>query len=85
MKLRVRAFGLAFGVLLGLTLCLGTIYSVALGIGRTYYYYAWVLPFLGRNIFGIVYGLVGGLIEGFLIGAFFAWLYNRFCTALYKT
>ena len=49
MKLRVRAFGLAVGVLFGLTLCLGTIYSVVLGVGRTYYDYAWVLPFLERK------------------------------------
>ncbi len=83
MKLRVRAYGMAFGVLLGLAYCLGTIYSIAFGAGLTYQYYANFLPFLQRSFLGVIIGLVGGFIEGFLIGAFFAWLYNKFHGMIY--
>ncbi len=85
MKLRVRAFGLAIGMLLGLAFCLGTIVSVLFGAGLTFGHFASFLPYLERSFFGIVYGLVGGFIEGFLVGAFVAWVYNTSCKALYKS
>jgi hypothetical protein len=83
MKLRVRAFGLAGGVLLGLAYCIAMILSLAVGTGQSIVALKLVLPFFERSFFGVVYGLVGGFIEGFLVGAFFAWLYNKACKVIY--
>jgi hypothetical protein len=85
MKLRVRAFGMAAGVTSGLIFCLVTLYSLVLGRGEAFTYFAFCLPYLTRTPFGVVYGLVGGFIEGFLIAGFFAWLYNKFHKMFYES
>jgi hypothetical protein len=83
MKLRVRAFGMAGGVVLGLAYCIAMIVSIAIGAGKTIGLMRVVVPFFERNFLGVVAGLVGGFIEGFLVGALFAWLYNKFHKMLY--
>jgi hypothetical protein len=84
MKLRVRAFGIASGVLFGLVCCVAMILSIYIGSGQTIRAIRYILPFYDRNLLGVVAGLVGGFVEGFLVGAFFAWLYNRFHSILYR-
>jgi hypothetical protein len=83
MKLRVRAFGMAAGVVLGLAYCMAMILSIAFGAGNTISLMRLVVPFFERNFVGVVAGLAGGFVEGFLVGAFFAWLYNKFYKMLY--
>jgi F0F1-type ATP synthase assembly protein I len=83
MKLRVRAFGMASGLISGVVFCLGTLYSLLFGAGEAFTYFAFFLPYLTRTPFGVAYGLLAGFVEGFLIGAIFAWLYNRFCRMFY--
>ena len=83
MKLRVRAFGMALGAVIGLACCIAMILSITIGSGQTIRSIGYVLPFYGRNLLGVVAGLIGGFIEGFIVGAFFAWLYNRFHKMLY--
>lgn len=77
MKLNVKAFALAFGLVWGFGLFLFTWWLIAFDgatgeitlIGRLY---------RGYNIspLGSVIGLLWGLIDGAIGGAIFAWLYN---------
>jgi hypothetical protein len=83
MKLRVRAFGLATGVVAGLFVFFITMVSIWLGRGETID--ALVVPFPGfsRSIGGAIVGMIWGFVDGFIGGALLAWLYNRFATTLF--
>ncbi len=83
MKLRVRAFGLATGVVAGLFVLFVTLVSIWFGRGETID--ALVVPFPGfsRSIGGAIVGLIWGFVDGFIGGALLAWLYNRFATTLF--
>lgn len=78
MKLNVRAFSLACGLLWGLGIFLLTwwiiIFNGATGettlIGEIYRGYSITAQ-------GSIIGLMWGLIDGLIGGAVFAWLYNR--------
>ena len=78
MQLHVRAFGLSFGIVMGLGILLMTLISLWFGRGQTID--ALVVPFpgYGRSILGALMGFVWGFIDGFIGGALLAWLYNRF-------
>lgn len=79
MKLNVKAFGLAFGVLWGCGIFFLTWYLIMLEgtspdvtlLGRVY---------LGHTLtpVGSLIGLAWGLCDGFIGGALLAWLYNKF-------
>ncbi len=78
MKLDIRAFALACGLLWGLALFLVTWWILAFDGAIT------ELTFLGRvyrgysvTPLGSVIGLVWGFADGLIGGAIFAWLYNR--------
>ena len=77
MKLRVQAFGLATGIVMGLFVFLLTLVSLWFGRGETID--ALVVPFPGfsRSIGGAIVGLIWGFVDGFIGGALLAWLYNR--------
>jgi hypothetical protein len=83
MKLRVRAFGLATGVVAGLFVLFVTLVSIWFGRGETID--ALVVPFPGfsRSVGGAIVGLIWGFVDGFIGGALLAWLYNRFATTLF--
>lgn len=78
MKLDIRAFALACGLLWGLALFLVTWWILAFDgaiteptfLGRIYRGYS-ITPL------GSVIGLVWGFADGLIGGAIFAWLYNR--------
>ena len=79
MKLNIKAFGLAGGITWGLLILLLTFWFLIMG------YQGSVLAKLGNvyigysvTLWGAFIGLVWGFIDGFIIGAFFAWLYNKF-------
>ena len=81
MKLNVKAFALACGLVWGVGLFLLTWWIIALD-GAT-----GEITFLGRiyrgyNIspVGSIVGLVWALIDGAIAGAIFAWLYNLIAT-----
>ncbi len=85
MKLRVRAFGLAIGIVWGLILFLTTIESTLVGTGQTMsklrtLYYGYQVSFGGAIV-----GLLWGVVSGFLLGAAVAWLYNTFHKAIYTS
>lgn len=86
MKLRVRALGLAMGVLLGLVVSSATFISMAVG-GR-----AQTIGNFGIVMWGYRVSLLGafvafawGLLYGFIGGAILALLYNAFHKMLYKS
>ncbi len=79
MKLNVKAFGLACGLLVGVGLFLVT-WWIILFSGVTH-----EVTFIGKvyrgytiSPLGSVIGLAWGLADGFIGGAIFAWLYNLF-------
>ena len=86
MKLNIRAFALAFGLLWGLGVFLLTWWIIAFDgvtaeptfIGRLYRGYS-ISPS------GSVIGLFWGLADGAIGGAVFAWLYNSFVGFFEKT
>ena len=77
MKLNIKAFALACGILWGLGLFFLTWWLIALGgatgeitwIGRLYRGYS-ISPI------GSLFGLVWGFFDALIGGAIFAWLYN---------
>ncbi len=82
MKLSVKAFGLSCGIVWGLVILLATWWLLFYGtpgelisklesiyIGYTF---TW---------FGGVIGMVWGFVSGFILGAVFAWLYNKLAGA----
>jgi hypothetical protein len=83
MKLRVRAFGLATGVVAGLFVFVISLVSLWFGGGETLD--ALVVPFPGfaRSLGGAIVGLLWGFVYGFIGGALLAWLYNRLTSTLF--
>jgi hypothetical protein len=77
MELRKRALGIAFGVVWGLVILLGTWVIVIKGteglmISKlSTFYIGYSSSFIG-GIIGFLYGFVTGFIAGFII----AWIYN---------
>jgi hypothetical protein len=85
MKLQIKAFALACGILWGLGLFVVTWWIIAFEgatgdptfIGRVYRGYA-ISPA------GSLIGLVWALVDGVIGGAIFAWLYNVLATRFAK-
>ena len=85
MELRKRALGMAFGLVWGLTILLGTWFLLLRGSpGEIFsklesfyigYSYSWG---------GAVIGFIWGFVEGFIAGVLIAWLYDLFCKMFYK-
>jgi len=87
-KLNVKGFGLAAGLLLGGCLLVVGLAATYLGVkeGNSYYGKDFMLamasiypgykgtPEMSASLIGALYGFV----DGFIGGAIFAWLYNRF-------
>jgi hypothetical protein len=77
MKLKVVAFGLAFGILWGLGILILGILAI-FGYGLT-----WVAVLssvyigYGATILGSLVGAFWGFVDAFIGGAVFAWLYNK--------
>ncbi len=86
MKLRVRAFGLSVGTILGLGLFAATLISLWAGEGQTISkLMTYFTPGFGRSFLGAFMGLVWGFVYGFIAGSVCAWLYNIYHKALYKS
>jgi hypothetical protein len=85
MKIRVRALGLAVGIVWGLGIFVATLWAAAVGRGRTMellngMYLGYTISFGGAFV-----GLIWGLVTGFMSGALIAWMYNMFHKMLYKS
>jgi fructose-specific phosphotransferase system IIC component len=85
MRLRVRALGLAVGIVWGLGVLVATLWLIWFGqvtgvpLMKKFY--------LGydETYLGALVGFIWGFIDGFVAGALIAWLYNKFHKAFYKT
>ncbi len=78
MKLDKKAFGLACGIIWGLTVLVATYWVMTRGGGHTLvllqqFYFGYKISWWGAII-----GLAYGFVNGFICGWIFAWLYNRF-------
>ncbi len=85
MKLRVRALGLAVGIVWGMGIFVATLWSSLLGGGKTLvllsaYYYGYTVDFGGAFV-GLLWGFVNGAVFGLAVG----WLYNNFHKMLYSS
>lgn len=85
MELRLRAFGLSLGMVLGLAMLLMTWFFVSQGLSDEYFSKLQVL-FIGYSISwtGGIVGFIWGFILGFVGGVLIAWLYNNFSKMLHK-
>ncbi len=82
MKLNVKAYALTCGILWGLAVLLGTWWLLIRGadgeiitkLSAFYigYSYSWG---------GAVIGLLWGFVDGLIVGAIFAWVYNKLAKA----
>jgi hypothetical protein len=79
MKLNVKAFALACGLLWGVSMLFCTIWVIKIAEGSNAFldamsdFYIGYTVTMGGAFIGLVYGFFDGLIGGFI----FAWLYNK--------
>ena len=86
MELRKRALGVAFGLVWGLSILLGTWWLLFLGspgttigmLSKLYigYSYSW-----GGAVIGFLWGFIDGFVCGFLV----AWIYNIANKSFFKS
>ncbi len=85
MELRRRAFGLAFGVMLGLIVLISTWWLI-LARSEAYIFSKISTFFFGFSLTvpGSFVGFFWGFVYGFGVGFLFAWFYNSFCRMIYE-
>jgi hypothetical protein len=77
MRLDVKAFGLACGILWGAAVFLATVWLKVFGFNGEaislldHFYFGYTFSYLGAII-----GAIWGFVDGFISGAILAWLYN---------
>lgn len=77
--LKVKAFGLALGIIWALAVVWSIILAM-MGKGLApfnfinQFYLGWLSPTVG----GLIIGIIIGFIDGSIAGMIFAWLYNKF-------
>ncbi len=81
MKLNATAFGLACGILWGVTVLLATIWVALAGGGEHLlllrrFYFGYSVSYLG-GILGLAYGFIDGFIGGWVLARLYNWLAAR--------
>ncbi len=78
MKFNIKAFGLTSGIVWGLSVFLATFWILIMGasgktLGKLSKFY------IGYSVSwgGAFVGLIWGFVDGLIVGAIFAWLYNK--------
>jgi hypothetical protein len=84
MNLRVRAFGLAVGIVCGLGIFAVTLIDAARGAGRTLGLLNAFIWGYEINFVGAMLGFIWVFVYGFIGGALIAWIYNILHKAIYK-
>ena len=78
MKFNIKSFGLTCGIIWGLTILLSTFWMlITQASGKTFgklskFYLGYSVSWGGAFI-----GMLWGFVDGLIIGAIFAWLYNK--------
>lgn len=82
MRLDIKAFALACGIVWGLAVLVGTLWLIVSGSGGT------VVRYLDKfyigysfSVIGAFIGAIWGFVDGFIGGAIFAWIYNKVAKA----
>jgi hypothetical protein len=79
MKLKIKAFALALGLVYGFILFIGTWWLLARGYPlNSTVFLSTIYPSYKISPLGSVLGLGYGFLDGLIFGALFAWLYNLF-------
>ncbi len=79
MQLQATAFGLAGGVLWGVSVLLMTLVSAFTGYASLFLHILMeIYPGFEVTLLGAIIGLGYAFVDGFLGGFVLAWLYNRF-------
>lgn len=78
MKLSIKAFSLALGILWGICIFVATLWVMIKGGGEHLVLLQQFCPGYGISVGGAFLGLVYGFIEGFIVGLIFTALYNAF-------
>jgi len=79
MRLDVKAFGFACGILWAAAVFVATLWLMAFGYQGAliskldHFYFGYSFSF-----FGAIVGAIWGFLDGFICGAVLAWLYNKF-------
>jgi len=76
-ELKVTAIGMASGVIYGLCLFTCALWAMAIGYSGQFGILSVIYPGYSATLLGSIGGLLYGLIDGFLMGAIFAWIYNK--------
>jgi hypothetical protein len=85
MRLRVRALGMAVGIVWGLGVLFATLTVIWHGQPTGVPLFKQLYPGYDATYLGQLVGFIWGFVYGFVAGALIAWLYNQFHKAFYKT
>jgi hypothetical protein len=84
MRLRVRALGLAVGIVWALGVLVATLWLIWFGQATGVPLIQKLYPGYDVTYLGALVGIIWGFVDGFVAGALIAWLYNQFHKAVYK-
>jgi hypothetical protein len=84
MRLRVRALGLAVGIVWALGVLVATLWLIWSGQAEGGLLIKKLYPGYDVTYLGALVGIIWGFVDGFVAGALIAWLYNQFHKAVYK-
>lgn len=77
MKLNIKGFAIAFGIITGLWMLALSLLSLATGWGsEVISLYGSLFVGYGATVGGAIAGAIWGFVYGFVFGALIAWLYN---------
>ncbi len=78
MRLDIKAFGLACGIMWGLAVLVATLWLIVSGSGGTFMQYLDNF-YIGYSfsVVGAFIGAIWGFFDGLIGGVIFAWLYNK--------
>jgi hypothetical protein len=85
MRLRVRALGVAGGIVWGGYIFFATLWLIWFREGAILPMFVNLYPGYASTYVGACIGFLWGFVDGFFCGALMAWLYNRFQKSFYKT
>ena len=81
MKFNIKAFALVSGLMYGFVLFVSAWWLIARGYSNQETLLSMIYPYFSISPLGSLLGLIYGLFDGLIIGALFAWLYNKLAQA----
>ncbi len=81
MKINIKSFALASGLMYGFVLFVSALWLMARGYSDQETLLSMIYPGFTISPQGSLLGLIYGLFDGVIIGALFAWLYNHLAKA----